>query len=926
MIQQDNHPDGTWDIYSYDAVDRQVGHYSAFLNSPPTTNAALCRYTASTYDDSVVAGSGDCGNLGLTTPRLVVNYVLGQEVSRGYTVFMPGEEMDIQCVNLGAAWNDPGNLVTTTFTFQDVVNQGQPSKIINPDGTIKVFEYDTSVGCPGQANNVYDKTTVWTGQADPTYTYVVDGTMDETWSDQLQRQVLHRVTDVASQTITDQEKYYYDSLNHCTNTIYLNRTSSQQTYDCCNVQSSTAPDGTVTSYGYDALQRQILTVQNGITVSNTLDADGNVLATVRYGTDGSAVTNSRSAYADDGQLISTTDGLGNTTTYTNYFDSTGQFIKVTTNPDLTTQIETYALDGSLLEVTGTAVLPVRYAYGMESDGSVQRPYKQTIKLDANGNDTTEWTKAYSDMLSRNYKTIYSSATGTPASQSFYNSAGQLAEQLDPDGVTTLYQYNLKGEVAYTAVDMNANGVIDFGGNDRITYTVNDVVSNGYNLFSKRSQTYVWSTNGMNASNLVSTIMTSVDGMQSWNIVWHNGVGLTNYSLTTLDPVNGYTILTQIGPDGSSRVNTSQYGRYISAVRYDSNGAQLGQTTYGYDTQGRQYTVTDARNGTSTSFYNAADQVVATLTPSPDGIHPGQLTTNILDGMGRVIQTIQPDGTSVTNVYYPNGLRQETFGSRTYPVAYTYDYAGRTKTMTTWTNFAGNSGAAVTTWNYDVYRGFLTNKTCADGNGPNYTYTAAGRLQSRLWSRLVGGQSLATTYAYDNAGKEALVRYSDSTPSVATVYDRLGRPIAVTNGSTISAWTYNDVGEPLSESYLGGPLNGLSVTNAYDNLLRRTGFSILNSPSSILSSVAYGYDAASPPANRHQWQQFRHVHLPCQFAVGGADRLCEQRSNRDDHHQTIRFSEPSDVHGERARPGHRQRRLACCPPSGMPTTLPTSVRW
>jgi len=40
------------------------------------------------------------------------------------------------------------------------------------------------------------------------------------------------------------------------------------------------------------------------------------------------------------------------------------------------------------------------------------------------------------------------------------------------------------------------------------------------------------------------------------------------------------------------------------------------------------------------------------------------------------------------------------------------------------------------------------------------------------------------------------------------------------------------------------LNGLSITNRFDSLLRRINFSILNSPSSILASTAYGYDAAS----------------------------------------------------------------------------------
>jgi hypothetical protein len=43
---------------------------------------------------------------------------------------------------------------------------------------------------------------------------------------------------------------------------------------------------------------------------------------------------------------------------------------------------------------------------------------------------------------------------------------------------------------------------------------------------------------------------------------------------------------------------------------------------------------DTRNGTSTSYCNNANQVVATLTPSPDGVQAGQLTTNLLDS-GRV---------------------------------------------------------------------------------------------------------------------------------------------------------------------------------------------------------------------------------------------------------------------------------------------------
>jgi hypothetical protein len=49
---------------------------------------------------------------------------------------------------------------------------------------------------------------------------------------------------------------------------------------------------------------------------------------------------------------------------------------------------------------------------------------------------------------------------------------------------------------------------------------------------------------------------------------------------------------------------------------------------------------------------------------------------------------------------------------------------------------------------------------------------------------------------------------------------------------------------LAESNIGGPLNGITTTNSYDSLLRRSNLSILNPQSSILASAVYGFDAAS----------------------------------------------------------------------------------
>ena len=151
---------------------------------------------------------------------------------------------------------------------------------------------------------------------------------------------------------------------------------------------------------------------------------------------------------------------------------------------------------------------------------------------------------------------------------------------------------------------------------------------------------------------------------------------------------------------------------------------------------------------------------------------------------------------------------------------------------------------VTTWNYDSYRGFLTSKTYDGGSpGPSYTYTAAGRLLTRLWAR-----GTNTTYSYNNAGDLAGITYNDSTKAVGYAYDRLGRQATITtdpSGSPIvCSRTYNDQGQPLVESYTGGPLGGLSVSNIYNSLLLGTNLSIGNGSGNHIYLVKSTYDGAS----------------------------------------------------------------------------------
>jgi RHS repeat-associated protein len=814
-------PGGYWERYEYDSLARMIKKVAQFGDAAINAPESQCRVTTYSYS------SGDN-----QSQMNTVETLLGQEVGRSYRVNLPASTRQVVCQTPGADLNASDNLVSITTSVADGAFQGQTSMIQNPDGTVNVYQYST--------NSTSKTTTVWSGAPDSTGTNVVDGTMTVSVLDLGGNSISNATYDIASGLLLSSAvTLQTDALGRPTVIQYNDGSTMTTQYGCCGIDSQTDRNGITTSYTYDELKRVSTITRAGITTSYTYDANGRILTTTRKGTDNSTILQNTSVYDVAGRLISSTNALNYGTTYTETNDIYGHTVKTTINPDNSTRIETYAQDGSLLSVTGTAVLPVRYEYGVEIPlgESVYRAHTKEIKLNTDGSDTSEWTKTYTDMTGRAYKSISASATSHPTSRSFYNGVGQLVEQVDPDGVTALYQYNAKGQVAYTAVDMNTNGIIDFDGTDRITYTVSDVINdNGVNV--NRTRTFVWATNNLDASNLVSTVETSVNGLRAWNIIWHNGVGLTNYSQTVRDPANARTVVTSIGPDGSYSVTTNQNGQLISATRYDALNNQLSSLNYAYDAHGRQNTMTDARNGTTTSFFNDADQIVAAATPSPDGIQTSQVTTNILDSMGRVIQTILPDNTSVTNLYYPNGLLEETYGSRTYPVAYTYDYAGRMKTMTTWTNFVMSSGAAITTWNYDPYRGLLTGKTYADGKGPAYYYTQAGRLMNRLWAR-----GILTTYSYDTAGTLKGVAYSDSTPGVTYGFDRLGRQVAVTNGATVCSRLYDDVGDLLIESYTGGPLNGLSMTNGYDALIRRTMLSALSANSQLLSTI-YTYDAAS----------------------------------------------------------------------------------
>ena len=847
-LQRVDYSNGGWDYYVYDSEGRIATNYSAFNNNPPPTSVTtvpdplvdLCKETDYTYDDTSV-NPFEAVQVVTSVPVQVNGSWQLQEISRNYSYTSSGFHSQEQCSQPGAGQGSPGNLVTMTYAYDqwDPASAGRTKSVSYPDGTASFYTYAltstnfTTVESTGQPDYWWQPSSITDGKET---TMVIDS---------LGRIQSKIVKDIQTGITLSQETYYYstnDPLGSDYSVVDLAGRTNTYEYACCGLDSSLDPDGVGASYAYDSMKRvtstSVIRGSSWVSTTNAYNGLGRVLLTQRIGTTNSTMTLSQSEYDVLGRVIRETNALNGVTRY-DYSAVDHQLYVTNTYPDGGTRIEVYQRDGRLQSVSGTAVSPIEYKYGVEEDASgYWHEYTLEIMLDAN-DGTNEWTKTYTDAAGRTYKTVYSGATSNPFTMYYYdqNIPGcQLTNQVDPDGVSTFYGYDDQGRQDLTVVDINQDGNINYDGKDQITLTTNDVVSD-HGCDVNRTRTFVWATNSDNTPTLVSTREVSTDGLRSWNTVWNNGVGVTSQSVTVYAG-NGYRYVTNTGPDNSYTDTTYHYGQMVSTKQHASNGDQIGQASYGYDAFYRQNTMTDARNGTTTKYYNNADQVTSIVTPPPASGQSAEVTTNTFDQMGRELATTQPDNTLVSNVYYPNGLLALTYGSRTYPVGYSYDAQGRMKTMTNWTSFASAAGARVTTWNYDPYRGFLSSKDYADGNGPSYCYTAAGRLATRTWAR-----GVVTSYYYDAAGSLTNIAYSDSTPAVTNTYDRLGRLISVDCNGMIESLVYNDANKVLSDTYSGGILNGVGVTNSYDQYLRRTNV-MASSASAQLLSTAYGYDNAS----------------------------------------------------------------------------------
>ena len=115
------------------------------------------------------------------------------------------------------------------------------------------------------------------GQPDPTFSRVIDGTTNLSIVNLGGFPLLSITWNVTNGVILSQETYSnFDSFGRPQRVTHLDGTYEDTYYACCGIETTIDRDGVPTQYWHDAMKRQTATTRLGITATNVLDAPGRV--------------------------------------------------------------------------------------------------------------------------------------------------------------------------------------------------------------------------------------------------------------------------------------------------------------------------------------------------------------------------------------------------------------------------------------------------------------------------------------------------------------------------------------------------------------------------------------------------------------------------------------------------------------------------
>jgi YD repeat-containing protein len=296
--------------------------------------------------------------------------------------------------------------------------------------------------------------------------------------------------------------------------------------------------------------------------------------------------------------------------------------------------------------------------------------------------------------------------------------------------------------------------------------------------------------------------------------------------------------TAIPPDGN--VPNANSANFTTVTAYNADGLTSSSTdaggqgatvtprvtSYGYDADGNQVSVTDPRGYATTTTYDAADEPTVVTDPL------GNSNLTCYDANGIVSQTVPPAGVAANNltaaacpVDYPAGYGHRLASDAT---TYTLDANGNATVVTTPAP-AGQTGheTITTTYNGDGNPTTTTGPPASNG-GPNQvtvdSYDAKGQLTSETDGYGTADAS-TTTYCYDPNGDQTAVIVPNgnahgtapcnTNPSYPNIVDPT---IYTAQAAYQTTFGYGSDGDPASVTRpaTSAAPNGATTTLTYDS--------------------------------------------------------------------------------------------------------------
>jgi RHS repeat-associated protein len=652
--------------------------------------------------------------------------------------------------------------------------------------------------------------------------------------------------------------YTYDANGHKTSQTYpatatSTNTTSTTAYNQFSEPTSTTDElGNVRTFNYDASYNPAgVTDSLGTLMSTQFNPNGTLAAgTIGYDMTQAPSRASQFSYDANGDLISKTDALGRTTSYT--YNSLGQKVTMIepipsgSNAAAATTTYTYDPFGNLTQTQA----PLGRVASSTYDGNNNK----TSDTDARSNTTNY----QYDNLNRLIETDYPDGTKAARTYDFRNN---VVTETDQGSHVTLHQYDLAGrQVAVTMAYGTANATTTSCTYDNAGRKTSETDALGH----VTNYTYDAAGNLLSVAGVKGNFNYAYDNARN-QIAMTDGNGNTTQS--QYDARKRLTVTTY--PDSTTKTNaydgpgnltsvTDQVGnqvqytydaanQLVNVIQVNSPNTNANTTIYGYDANGNPITLEDANTHTTMQNFDVLSEL--TTKTLPDGTltetrqydnngnlasvthFNGAVTTYTYDTLNRLLSRATPGETTVSHTYTSTGKYATTTDSSG-TTNYSYDSMDRLTAKAT--------PEGTLNYTYDA-AGHVASIASSNTNGASmsYTYDNLDRLNTVVDNRLTGSNT--TTYSYDSASNVATVTYPNGVETQFQ-YDTLNRVSALATQQTGYVYQRGPTGN-LTDAR---EYNGRTESWGYDGIYRLTNETISLSPSGKNGSVGYGLD---PVGNR-----------------------------------------------------------------------------